>query len=89
MRAVDLRQEIDEAISSGIVRLVVDLSNAVFVDSAGLAALAKGMKDCRSSGGDLRVVASTNPDAARVFSLTRFDQVFMMGETAEELIASW
>lgn len=89
MRAVDLRQEIDDAIARGIVRLIVDLSRASFVDSAGLAALAKGMKDCRSAGGDLRVVAATNPDAARVFQLTRFDQVFRMGDSAEELVASW
>ena len=39
MRAVDLRQEIDEAIEDGVVRLIVDLSAADFVDSAGLAAL--------------------------------------------------
>lgn len=89
MRAVDLRQEIDDAMGQGIVRLVVDLSSAEFVDSAGLAALAKGMKDCRGAGGDLRVVAAKNPDAARVFQLTRFDQVFTMADSAEELIASW
>lgn len=89
MQAVDLRRQIEDAIDEGIVRLIVDLSQAVFVDSAGLAALAKGMKDCRSAGGDLRVVAATNPDAARVFSLTRFDQVFRMGSSAAELVASW
>lgn len=89
MRAVDLRQEIEDSIGDGIVRLIVDLSRADFVDSAGLAALAKGMKDCRSAGGDLRVVASKNPDAARVFQLTRFDQVFRMAGTADELVSSW
>lgn len=89
VRAVELRSEIDDAISDGIVRLVVDLSEANFVDSAGLAALAKGMKDCRQRNGDLRVVSATHEDAARVFSLTRFDQVFMMGDTVDELVASW
>jgi len=89
MRAVDLRQEIDETIEQGVVRLIVDLSGADFVDSAGLAALAKGMKDCRGAGGDLRVVAAKNPDAARVFQLTRFDQVFRMADTAEDLVATW
>lgn len=89
LRATDLRNEIQQAIDDDVVRLIVDLSDAVFVDSAGLAALAKGMKDCRLRNGDLRIVAAAHPDAARVFSLTRFDQVFTMGATVDELIASW
>jgi len=89
LRASELRAELAQAIESGTVRIIVDLSEAEFVDSAGLAALAKGMKDCRERQGDLRVVAAQHPDAARVFSLTRFDQVFTMGASVEELVASW
>lgn len=89
MRAVELRAKIDAALANGVSRFVIDLSNATFVDSAGLAALAKGMKDARLRGGDLRVVSSAHADAARVFALTRFDQVFVMGDSAAELVASW
>lgn len=89
VRAVELRALIDVALAEGISRFVVDLSDATFVDSAGLAALAKGMKDARLRGGDLRVVASSHPDAARVFALTRFDQVFVMGASADDLVATW
>lgn len=89
MRAVELRASIDAGLADGVSRFVVDLSDTTFVDSAGLAALAKGMKDARLRGGDLRVVASTHDDAARVFTLTRFDQVFVMGASADELVASW
>ena len=89
VRAVELRTQIATAILDGTVRIIVDLSAAEFVDSAGLAALAKGMKDCRGAGGDLRVVAAKTPDAARVFQLTRFDQVFRMADTAEDLVATW
>jgi len=89
LRAVSLRKQIDEAIEDNVVRLVVDLSDVEFVDSAGLAALANGMKACRERSGDLRIVGATHPDAERVFSLTRFDQVFVMGDTVEELVNSW
>ena len=89
LRAGALREELADVISAGVTRIIVDLSAATFVDSAGLAALAKGMKDCRLAGGDLRIVASQQADAARVFSLTRFDQVFTMGDTVEELLATW
>lgn len=89
VRAVDLRAEIAGAVADGIVRLVVDLGEAEFVDSAGLAALAKGMKDCRSQGGDLRLVSPQHEDALRVFALTRFDQVFTMGESIQSVLDSW
>jgi len=89
VRAVELRASIDEALSTGVVRFVIDLSGAEFVDSAGLAALAKGMKDARQRGGDLRIVRSVHADAARVFSLTRFDQVFTMGDSVDSLLGSW
>jgi len=89
LRSTDLRCELNEILESGVTRVIVDLSTTLFVDSAGLAALAKGMKDCRLAGGDLRIVESHEPDAARVFALTRFDQVFTMGESVDELIASW
>ncbi len=89
LRAVELREQITAAVAGGTVRIIVDLSTTQFVDSAGLAALAKGMKDCRSGGGDLRVVSSQHPDAARVFALTRFDQVFVMAESADDLLRTW
>lgn len=89
VRAVDLRTEIASAVDDGIVRIVVDLAATEFVDSAGLAALAKGMKDCRSAGGDLRIVSPQHADATRVFTLTRFDQVFEMADSAQALLDSW
>lgn len=89
VQAADLRVAIDDALENDIARFVVDLSQTEFVDSAGLAALANGMKHARRVGGDLRVVRATNPDAARVFSLTRFDQVFTMGDSAQSLVDSW
>ena len=89
VRAVDLRTELAGAVNDGIVRIVVDLADTEFVDSAGLAALAKGMKDCRSQGGDLRIVTPVHEDATRVFALTRFDQVFTMAESAQTLVDSW
>ena len=85
----DRSAEIAAAIDDGIVRIVVDLASAEFVDSAGLAALAKGMKDCRSHGGDLRIVSPLHEDAMRVFALTRFDQVFTMSDSADTLLDSW
>ena len=89
LQAGELRQLLQGHIDDGTIRLVVDLSTAEFVDSAGLAALVRGMKQARSSGGDLRLVAPQNPEAMRVFELTRFDKVFTMTATLEEALLEW
>lgn len=89
LRATSLRTEIEASLESGVVRFVVDLTEATFIDSAGLAALAKGMKEARLRGGDLRLVAARDPNARRVFELTRFDQVFTMGDSIEDLVNTW
>ena len=89
LEAAPLRNLLLSYSESGSHNLVVDLSKVEFVDSAGLAALVKGMKDARANGGDLRIVRSPNQDAARVFALTKFDQVFVMGDSSEELISNW
>ena len=89
MEAGQLRQLISSHIEDGQFNLAVDLSDVEFVDSAGLAALVKGMKDARSSGGDLRLVWPNSPDARRVFQLTSFDQVFRFEDSLPDLLARW
>lgn len=89
LEAAPLREILSGHLQIGKRRIVVDLSTVDFVDSAGLAALVKGMKDARSEGGDLRLVAPTNPDALRVFELTRFDKVFTMSDSLENALVNW
>ena len=85
LEAGPLRTVLHEAIIDGQVNLVIDLSRVDFVDSAGLAALVKGMKDARRAGGDLQLISPKSDDAMRVFELTKFDQVFAMATDIESL----
>ncbi len=89
LEASGLRATLGALIEAGDVRIVVDLREADFVDSAGLAALVKHMKDARTLGGDLRLVRSRSADANRVFALTKFDEVFVMADDPDALLASW
>jgi anti-anti-sigma factor len=89
LEARSLRTSLQDHIADGKNRIAVDLSEVTFVDSAGLAALVKGMKDARQGGGDLRLVTPASPDANRVFQLTRFDKVFTFGETIEAVLGTW
>ncbi len=89
LEAGPLREMITAHLRIGKRRIVVDLSKVEFVDSAGLAALVKGMKDARSQGGDLRLVSPISPDAMRVFELTRFDRVFSMSASTADALRNW
>ena len=89
LEAVGLREMFASYELAGSHHLIVDLSGVVFVDSPGLAALVKAMKDARRAGGDVRLVRSTHADASRVFELTKFDQVFVLGDDVDELVTGW
>lgn len=79
----------NEYLSKGISRIIVDLSAVEFVDSAGLAALVIGMKRARIEDGDVRLVSPQHPDAQRVFELTKFDDVFTMAEDLDLAHKGW
>ncbi len=89
LEAGPLRQMLKEHLEIGKIRLVVDLSRASFIDSAGLAALVWAMKHARSDDGDLRLVAPKAAEAMRVFELTRFDKVFEIRPSLDETLADW
>ncbi len=86
LEAAPLRAILTDAIIDGQIDIIIDLSNVEFVDSAGLAALVKAMKDARRAGGDVRLVSPKAADAVRVFELTKFDKVFTMGLDVETLL---
>jgi len=87
--STDVRALLTGEIEAGRCRIVIDLSAIEFVDSAGLAALVQAMKRARENGGDVRIVQPIDPVAYRVFELTKFDQVFTIGSSSEELVSGW
>lgn len=89
LEAGPLREVLQGHLDRGKDRLVVDLSAAEFIDSAGLAALVRAMKQARTAGGDLRLVAPELAEAMRVFELTRFDKVFEIKQTLTEALVNW
>lgn len=89
VEAAPLRATMNEFLTKGTTRIVVDLSAVEFVDSAGLAALVIGMKRARLEKGDVRLVSPKHPDAKRVFELTKFDDVFMMADDLELAHEGW
>lgn len=75
-----VRAWLTENCQAGISRLVIDLEDVNFLDSMALAALVKGMKDCRLENGDLHLCGLQQP-VRIIFELTRMDRVFSIFDT--------
>lgn len=75
--ASDLRSAISEAIDRGAVHLVVDLSEATFIDSMTLGVLLGAVKRLRPSGGAVSVVCR-DPHIRRIFEITLLDRIFTL-----------
>ena len=63
-------------------RLVIDLSEVPFMDSAGLGALIGGIRRAREQGGDV-AVACSRPTLTRLLHTTGFDRIVPVTETVD------
>lgn len=68
-------------------RLLIDMSNVPFVDSAGLGALIGGIRRARELGGDVAVCCN-RPTLTRLLHTTGFDRIVTVAETVEDAAAA-
>ena len=68
-------------------RLIIDLTDVPFIDSAGLGALIGGIRRVREGGGDV-AVACSRPTLLRLLSTTGFDRIVTVVPTIEEAAAA-
>jgi anti-anti-sigma factor len=87
--APTIRAQIDSLISTGTLKIVVDLSETSFLDSAGLAVLVNLLKQLRQLGGDAKLVWPKKEEATRILRLTKFDRVFEISDTVELALSSF
>jgi len=66
-------------------RLLIDLSEVPFMDSAGLGALIGGIRKVREAGGDV-AVACSRPTLTRLLHTTGFDRIVPVTETVDEAL---
>ena len=64
-------------------KLLIDMSEVPFVDSAGLGALIGGIRRAREVGGDV-AVACNRPTLVRLLHTTGFDRIVTVTETVDE-----
>ena len=72
---------------SAAKRLLIDLSEVPFMDSAGLGALIGGIRRAREAEGEV-AVACSRPTLTRLLHTTGFDRIVPVTETLEEAQAA-
>lgn len=66
-------------------RLLIDLSDVPFMDSAGLGALIGGIRKVREGGGEV-AVACSRPTLTRLLHTTGFDRIVPVTETVDDAL---
>jgi len=87
---LDLADAVDVAAALTAVaarepEIIVDLAGLEFIDSSGVAALARGRRQARRAGGDL-VLAAPRQKVMRVLAITRLTEAFAVYATVEEAV---
>ncbi len=87
--AAELRDLMLKEIEDGIIRIVVDLGKATYIDSTGLGILISGLRKVGKEEGDLKILGPLAPQVKRIFELTRLDKVFDFYDNEQEAINSF
>ncbi len=80
----DFRAKMSQHIAGGENQIVLNLSNAEFVDSSGLGAIVGALKMMGDNG--KMVICGAADSTMRMFKLTRMNKVFNMFENEKEAV---
>jgi anti-sigma B factor antagonist len=83
--APDFGSSLSDFIGSGPELVIVDMSEATFIDSTGLGVLISAEKQIRHAGKDLRLVV-THPQITKLLELTGLDQVFTVLSSTNDAV---
>jgi anti-sigma B factor antagonist len=76
----ELKEALTEVVNSGAKGVLVDLSNATFIDSTTLGVLMSAVKRLRPAGGEL-AIACNDANIRKIFEITLLDRVFEIFDT--------
>ncbi len=78
---------LEDHLSAGRVRLVIDLSAVNYISSSGLRALISVRRQAQARDGDA-VLCGLNPRVREVFEMIGFDKLFRVFDQADEAAAA-
>ena len=83
-----LREHLEALIAHGRVKLVLDMTDVTYIDSAGLGMLVAKYVSARRRGGDIRLCHLT-PRSMHVMEITRLSRVFGVFDSESEAVDSF
>lgn len=86
--AVDLDLALQAASAANKYKLVLDMSQVRYINSAGLRTLADILTQSQQQNGDLKLV-DLNPKVQRVFQIIGFDKFFNIYPTTEAALTAF
>jgi anti-sigma B factor antagonist len=81
--APELKKVLTGVIDGGARFVLVDLSDATFIDSTTLGVLMGAVKRVRPDGGEI-AIACDDPNILKIFEITLLDRTFAIFDTPEE-----
>jgi anti-sigma B factor antagonist len=85
----ELHKRMGLELEAGRKYFIFNLSAVSFIDSTGMAAMLKLLKQVRQAGGDIRLVSTSTASIQRILYLTRFDKVFDIYSDVEDALQSY
>jgi anti-sigma B factor antagonist len=80
-----LRDQLDALFVGGASSLVVDMTDATFLDSTALGVLVGALNRCRERGGEVHLIV-TESQVLRVLRITGLNDAFTLHESRSELL---
>ena len=86
--SVGLRTTVDDLLSSGVTRILIDLEHVSYVDSAGLGALIEMHRKTKAQGGRLKL-SNLGPNLRQALEFARLLTIFETCPTEAAAVASF
>lgn len=86
--AVDLDLALQAATADGKHKMVLEMAEVRYINSAGLRTLADILTQNQKAGGDLKLV-NLHPKVQRVFQIIGFERFFNIYESVDEAVAAF
>ena len=84
----DFRQKVDQLLASGCLKIVVDLQDVTYVDSAGVGVMVGKYLSVRRQGGDMKLLHLSSR-SLRVMTITRLTSVFDTFDSEDDAVRSF
>jgi anti-sigma B factor antagonist len=86
--APQLKESIVRRFDGGGSQLIIDLSDASFIDSTGIGVIAGGLERANEAGGSLAVVCD-EPNVVRIFEVVGLDGLIPLHRSREDAVSSF